>query len=154
MTRCGLHGRMFYVQCEGCRLDGIAAASALEVEKWGGKAWWWEVDEMECKHGVEILKKTDCSPCYLAEYRRINGRPDWRVRKTDRHHVTDAAMSFEEIAEELGTSEKAARMAYLSGMAKIRQRPQTIALLRDLLSMKGQRSESRYWQMQTGAGQP
>lgn len=104
---------------------------------------------MTCRHGIELTKKTDCRPCYLAEYRRMNGRLDLRTRKTRaRRYESQAAMTFDEIGRALGLSEKNAELICRQALMKLRRKPQLQALFRQSLSMK-EKSLNRYEQVAT-----
>ena len=144
MTHCLIHDLLFHVQCQYCRIEARTEAAALEVERWG-HAWWWEVDEMECPHGVEIVKKMDCKPCYLAEWRKQNIRADGHVPS----YHGDAEMTFEEIGARIGESGGSAERIFKTAIKKLRRRPQAMFLLLQLAKERHQRSESRYTSMQS-----
>lgn len=57
-------------------------------------------------------------------------------RGPDCEHVTDAAMTWEQIGRELGISKKAAFMRYRNAMKKLRKHPELIRKLRELAQSK------------------
>jgi len=54
-----------------------------------------------------------------------------------------AEMTWEEIARRLGVSKSAVQQYYANGMAKLRNRPRTLARLRELAAMRQREVDAR-----------